>query len=107
MEIASEQLLFTWNIVFGGLNRVKTKSEFLNRILKFHVKETTLTNQEEFFLYFFLSRQLFSKRLDIAQDLLDKFPSTLASAIGFSILIHWLGIYPVDSNIHLEQPGFS
>ena len=37
-EIASEQLLFTWNIVFGGLNRVKTKSEVLNRILKFHAE---------------------------------------------------------------------
>ena len=32
----SEQLLFTWNIVSGGLNRVKTKSEFLNRIPKFY-----------------------------------------------------------------------
>ena len=30
-----------------------------------------------------------------------------ASAIGFSILIHWIGIYPVESNIHIEQPGFS
>ena len=38
VEIASQQLLFTWNIVFGGLNRVKTKSEFLNRILKFHAE---------------------------------------------------------------------
>ena len=33
--------------------------------------------------------------------------SLQASAIGFSILMHWIGIYPVDSNIHLEQPGFS
>ena len=73
--VASEQLLFTWNIVFGDLNRVKTKSEFLSHIPKFHArKETILTNQEEFF-YIFFFRASFSVKGGY-RYLLDKLPST-------------------------------